>query len=114
MTAALLAAVPTSEYQLFKLRVLASIPVSKDAAHVYVGMACLLLALVVLRAPLRSYRALILGLVVSLAMEILDLRDDRATVGRFRFGPSVKDLVNTNLLPLVLVTAARLGLIRRQ
>ena len=50
-----LLAVKTSEYQLFKLRVLDVIPVSKDAAHVYVGMGCLLLALLIFRAPLRSY-----------------------------------------------------------
>jgi hypothetical protein len=113
MTAALLAAVETSKYQLFKLRVLDTIPVSKDAAHVYVGMGCLLLALLVLRLPLRSYRALLPGLLAALAMEVFDLRDDLAGVGHFRWGASLKDVVNTNLLPLVLVTVARLGLIRK-
>ncbi|HUG53203.1 MAG TPA: hypothetical protein VMR21_06360 [Vicinamibacteria bacterium] len=113
MTFALLAAVKTSEYQLLKLRVLDVIPISKDAAHVYVGMACLLLTLFVFRVPLRSYRALIPGLIAALAMEVFDLRDDRASLGRFRWEASVKDVVNTNLLPLVIVTAARLGLIRR-
>jgi hypothetical protein len=110
---ALLASVKTSDYQLFKLRVLDVIPVSKDAAHVYVGMACLFLALLVFRAPLRSYRALIPGLIAALAMEVFDLRDDRAGLGHFRWGASLKDVVNTNLLPLVLVSMARLGLIRR-
>jgi len=113
MSAALLAAVQTSKYQLFKLRVLDVIPVSKDAAHVYVGMGCLLLALLIFRAPLRSYRALIPGLIVAIAMEVFDLRDDLVSVGRFRWGASLKDMVNTNLLPLVLVTMARLGLIRK-
>lgn len=111
--AAALAAVKTSDYQLLKLRVLDVIPITKDAAHIYVGMGCLLFALLVFRAPLRSYRALIPGLVAALAMEVLDLRDDRASLGHFRWGASFKDVVNTNLLPFALVTVARLGLIRR-
>jgi hypothetical protein len=113
MTAVLLAAVETSKYQLFKLRVLDTIPVSKDAAHVYVGMGCLLLALLVLRMPLRSYWALLPGLVAALAMEVFDLRDDLVSVGHFRWSASLKDVINTNLLPLILVTVARRGLIRK-
>ena len=113
MNALLLAAAHTSQYQLFKLRVLDMIPVSKDAAHVYIGMICLLFALLVLRIPLRSYRALIPGLVVALVMEVFDLRDDLTSVGHLRWGASAHDIVNTNLLPLVLVTVARLGLIRK-
>ena len=113
MTAALLAAVQTSKYQLFKLRVLDLIPVSKDAAHIYVGMGCLLLALLILRAPLRSCWALLPGLIAALAMEVFDLRDDLVTVGHFRWDASLKDVINTNLLPLLLVTVARLGWIRK-
>jgi hypothetical protein len=93
--------------------VLDVIPVSKDAAHIYVGMGCLLLALILFRAPLRSYRALIPGVIVALAMEVFDLRDDLASVGHFRWGASLKDVVNTNLLPFVLVFAARMNLIRK-
>jgi hypothetical protein len=113
MIGALLAAVETSKYQLFKLRVLDIIPVSKDAAHVYVGMGCLLLAVLVLRAPLRSYWALLPGFIAALTMEVFDLRDDLASVGHFRWGASLKDVVNTNLLPLVMVTVTRFGLIRK-
>lgn len=112
MIAPALAAVKTSDYQLLKLRVLDVIPITKDAAHIYVGMACLLLALLIFRAPLRSYWAVIPGLVAALAMEVFDLRDDRASLGHFRWSASFKDVVNTNLLPCVLVTLARLGLIR--
>jgi hypothetical protein len=108
-----LLAVRTSEYQLLKLRVLDVIPISKDAAHIYVGMLCLFLTVLVFRAPLRSYKALVPGLIAALAMEVFDLRDDRASLGRFRWEASLKDVVNTNLLPLILVTLTRLGLIRR-
>ena len=113
MIVALLAAVETSKYQLFKLRVLDAIPVSKDAAHIYVGMGCLLLSLLIFRAPLRSFWALIPGVIAAIAMEVFDLRDDLVSVGRFRWDASLKDIVNTNLLPFILVTVARLGLIRK-
>jgi hypothetical protein len=92
----------SSNYQLFKLWWLAVLPLTKDAIHVYIGFLCLLIALVVLRRRLTSFWALAPGLLVSVIMEVLDLRDG------YGWAESFKDLVNTNLMPLVLVTLARL------
>ncbi|HYO16077.1 MAG TPA: hypothetical protein VE685_22995 [Thermoanaerobaculia bacterium] len=91
-----------SDYQIFKLWWLAVLPLTKDAIHVYIGFLCLLIALIVFRRRLTSYWAVVPGLVVSVLMEILDLRDGYDWVA------SAKDLVNTNLIPVVLVTLARL------
>jgi hypothetical protein len=91
-----------SDYQIFKLWWLAVLPLTKDAIHVYIGFLCLLIALIVFRRRLTSYWAIVPGLVVSVLMEILDLRDG------YNWVASAKDLVNTNLIPLVLVTLARL------
>jgi len=91
-----------SNYQVFKLWWLAVLPLTKDAIHVYIGFLCLLIALVVLRRRLSSYWALVPGLLLSVAMEVLDLRDG------YGWAESAKDLVNTNLMPFVLVTLARL------
>src|SRR5262245_1588300 len=102
----------TSAYQRFKLELLSWLPISKDAFHVYLGCACLLLAAAVLRRPLSSYAALLPGLVLSLLMEALDLRDGLRTFGYWRWGASLHDLVNTNLLPLVIVLLARRRWIR--
>ena len=102
----------TSAYQHFKLEFLSLVPLAKDAVHMYVGFFCLLLGLLVLRRPLRSYWVLLPGLVVSLAMEVLDLRDDRAWLGYFRWTASLEDVVNTNAIPVVLVVLARRGLLR--
>lgn len=104
---ALLAAVRTSEYQLLKLKVLDFIPITKDAAHVYVGMVCLLLAVTVFRGRLSSWWVLLPGLLISLAMEAFDFRDDVRSFGRWRVDASLKDIVNTNLLPLLIVFLAR-------
>ena len=91
-----------SDYQIFKLWWLAVLPLTKDAIHVYIGFLCLLIALIVFRRRLTSYWAVVPGLVVSVLMEILDLRDG------YNWVASAKDLVNTNLIPVVLVTLARL------
>jgi hypothetical protein len=89
-------------YQLLKLWLLDILPLTKDAIHVYIGFLCLLVALAVLRRRLTSYWALVPGLLVSVTMEIIDLRDG------YGWAASVKDLINTNLMPFVLVTLARL------
>ena len=110
----ILALVPrTSEYQLLKLRVLDAVPIAKDAAHIYIGFACLLLAVVVLRRPLRSWQALIPGLVATVVMEAFDLRDNRADGMAYQWRASLRDVVNTNLVPVVLVLVARLGWLRK-
>ena len=90
-----------SDYQVFKLGWLAVLPLTKDAIHIYIGFLCLLVALILFRRSLTSYTVLIPGLVVSLAMEVLDLRDG------YDWLASLKDVVNTNLIPFVLVLLAR-------
>ena len=101
-------ALRTSEYQLLKLRVLDVVPLAKDAVHIYIGFACLLLAVIVLRVPLRSWKALIPGLVATVVMEAFDLRDNRADGIGYQWRASFRDVVNTNLVPVVLVLATRL------
>jgi hypothetical protein len=90
-----------SGYQLFKLGVLAVMPLAKDAIHVYIGFLCLLVSLIILRRKLSSFWALLPGFLVSCAMEVFDLRDG------FPWQESVKDILNTNLMPFVLVLLAR-------
>lgn len=96
----------SSNYQIFKLAWLSVLPLTKDAIHVYIGFLCLLVSLIVLRRKLTSFWALALGVAVSIAMEIFDLRDG------FSLLASAKDLVNTNLIPLLLVLLARWGALR--
>ena len=72
-----------------------------EAIHVYIGFLCLLLALILFRRRLSSFTALIPGIVVSITMEIFDLRDG------YGWAASLKDLVNTNLIPFLLVLLTR-------
>jgi len=99
----------TSAYQLFKLHFLSVVPLAKDAVHIYVGILALFVAAALLRLPIRSYRVLLPGLLLSLAMEALDLRDDLSWLGYLRWDASLKDVVNTNVLPFVIVVLARRG-----
>lgn len=90
-----------SDYQIFKLGWLAVLPLTKDAIHIYIGFLCFLVALILLRRKLTSYQALLPGFLVSLALEVFDLRDGFGVLA------SLKDVVNTNLIPFVLVLLAR-------
>lgn len=95
-----------SNYQLFKLWWMTILPLSKDAIHVYIGFLCLLIALILLRRRVTSWWAIVPGLAVSLTMEVFDLRDG------YGWAESAKDLVNTNLIPVLLVLLARWQLLR--
>jgi hypothetical protein len=104
----ILAAATTSAYQLLKLKVLHVVPLAKDAVHIYIGFACFVLAVIVLRIRPTSFKAVLPGLVVSLAMEISDMRDELVYNGHVLWAASLKDVVNTNLIPSVLVLLFRL------
>ena len=96
-----------SSYQQLKQLVLEHLPLAKDAIHIYIGIVCLTLSVLLLRQPLGSFRALILGLLVSLGMEVMDLRDNRNYPQLMRWLGSLRDVANTNLAPLIVVLLAR-------
>jgi hypothetical protein len=104
---ALLPAIQTSAYQSLKLRVLSIVPLAKDAMHVYIGFGCYAATVLLFRLPLGSARALVPGFLAALGMEVFDLRDDWRAAGHLRWAASLKDVVNTNLIPLAVVILAR-------
>jgi hypothetical protein len=111
LTAVLAQSGMRSDYQLLKRQLLEVLPLSKDAVHIYIGVGCLLLSIFVLRRQPSAWTSLLLGLVVSLGMEALDLRDNVRYPLTVRLAEGARDLVNTNLAPLlfVLVTRLRIG-----
>ena len=100
----------TSTYQRLKIEFLSLVHLSKDAVHVYIGVGCLLLTLLVMRRV--RWKALLPGLVVSLAMEVMDLRDNWRDDQRLYWKASLHDVLNTNALPVVLVAFLRRRWIR--
>lgn len=100
-----------SEYQLLKRQILEVLPLSKDAIHIYIGVACLLISIFALRLAPSAWRALLLGFAASLVMEGFDLRDNVHYPTTVRIVEAARDLINTNLAPFlfVMVTRLRLG-----
>jgi hypothetical protein len=96
----------TSPYQRFKIEVLSVVHLSKDAVHVYIGVGCLLATVLLLRGRVK-WKALLPGLIVSLAMEAVDLSDEWRVAHRFAWRASVHDVINTNAIPVVLVFVLR-------
>ena len=86
---------------------LALVPLTNDAIHVYIGMLCLLSTCLLMKRPLSWWPALIPGFLISVLIEVFDL----AQGSHWTWG--LKDIVNTNLWPVVLVVVAdRLGVER--
>jgi hypothetical protein len=96
----------TSMYQRAKIVLLSLVDLSKDAVHIYIGFGCLVATLVLMRGRVR-WRALLPGLIVSLAMEAADLRDNWRDDQRLHWRASLHDVLNTNAIPVILVALLR-------
>jgi hypothetical protein len=97
----------TTLAQSAKLAVIAATGLSKDALHTHVGLLVYVAALVLTRKPMRSTIPWAITLLVALLGEAVDMRDKIASLGRWHWGASVHDIVNTLLWPSVLVLLAR-------
>jgi hypothetical protein len=102
----------TSTVQAFKLAIVSTTGLSKDALHVYVGLALFLLAVILVRGK----RSLVLpwcaALLAALMAEALDLKDDIASLGHWRWAASLHDVLNTLFWPTVLTVLGHFGVIR--
>ena len=103
-----------SWFQEFKQALVTLVPLDKDAWHIYVGMACLVVSRFCLRIPLTWFRVLALGLAASLAGEVLDLWRDYSTSGTFNWLASLNDIVNTNAIPTLVVVLMRWEMARKR
>jgi hypothetical protein len=100
-----------STVQAIKLAIVSATGLSKDALHIYVGLAVLLAAAAILRKPLRSIIPWLVVLIVAVSGELVDMHDDIASLGYWRWGASLHDVLNTLFWPTVLVLLARLGVV---
>lgn len=100
------------DFQTFKISVVETTGLAKDALHIYVGVGVYLICLIVLRPiiknqGIRSFLALIVVIGIALLGEYFDNRHIIAPKGIFALEgvdvkASIHDLVNTCLLPFVL------------
>lgn len=98
-----------SEFQQLKWFILQHLHLDKDAIHIYIGVACYLLAITVGRLRPSSLVALLPGLAVALLLEIIDVFDTVRFGDPADWGAGLWDLLNTNLIPVVLCLFARRG-----
>lgn len=97
----------SSAIQAAKIAVVSFTGLGKDALHVYVGLAVLVVAAVLARASLASFRPLIAVLAVACIGELADLYDDLSSIGHWQWRASLHDVLNTSFWPLILFLLAR-------
>lgn len=102
-----------SPYQSIKLLLLDIVPLSRDGFHIYIGFGCFMATLWLRRKPLTSFLLVTPGLVLAVMLEVLDLHDDVVGLGHARWGASLFDVINTNVIPICIVALARAGVIAR-
>jgi hypothetical protein len=97
----------TSDLQSVKLAIIAALGLSKDALHVYVGLAVFLLTALALQRSLRSLLPWTAVVVVAFAGELFDALDDLRSLGHWRWSASIHDIVNTLFWPTALLLLSR-------
>ena len=100
------------DFTAFKMNVVETTGLAKDALHIYVGVGVYLLCLVALRPiiksqGIRSFIALIIVTCIALLGEYLDNQDTIVSLGltglsRDQILASIRDLINTCMLSYVL------------
>lgn len=96
-----------SDFQQLKLAILEFLHLSKDAAHLHIGLLVFVAALLILRGRRSPWLAWAAAAVVAIGLEVLDLRDDWSSLGRMRWGASLHDIANTLLWPTILAALSR-------
>ena len=96
-----------SAFQSMKHEIVQLASLSKDAAHIYVGMTVFLVGTALAQKGLRSLWPLLSVLALATLGEALDARDDFHKYGHWRVMASVHDLFNTMFWPTMLWLLAR-------
>jgi hypothetical protein len=95
-----------------KIAILDVLNISKDAVHIYIGLAVFFLAVVLWKKGRIDSACLIPVIAAALSMELLDLYDDWLSLGQPRWAASVHDIINTSLWPAVIVTLVKIRAIK--
>ena len=98
---------PTTTLQAIKTTIILTTGLSRDALHIYFGLGVFLLSAAALRTPLRSYLPWLAVWAAALFGELLDMRDDLAFYGYWRWDAGMHDVLNTLFWPSVLMLLAR-------
>ena len=96
-----------SMLQSAKMVLIEATNLSKDALHIYVGMAVMLLVVILFKKSLADWRPLAAVAFAALAGEIWDVIDTYSHGGTPKFNANWKDVWNTMFWPTILFGLAR-------
>ena len=102
----------TSIAQGLKLALVSATGLSKDALHIYIGMALYLTVSISIRR-FRPCLGWLVVFIIACAGEWVDRRDDIASFGYWRWQASVHDVLNTLFWPTVLTLLGLLSTDKR-
>ena len=94
-------------FQQAKISLVHLVGLPKDALHIYVGMLVFLLAAILFRAPLKSWKPIAAVALAALAGEIWDVIDTVNIGARVVWARNWHDIWNTCFWPFVLFLLAR-------
>jgi hypothetical protein len=97
----------TSVVQSIKLAIEATTGMGKDALHIYVGLIVFFTVSAVFKKPLRSMWPWLAVLAIAIGGELLDMRDDIASLGYWRWKASLHDILNNQFWPTVIMLLVR-------
>lgn len=104
----------TNGFQSAKLALMHEVDLSKDALHIFIGLAAMLGFALLSGLSLKSWRPWLAALVVAVMGEVLDLWDYFPFPALWRWLASLHDLVVTLFWPTVLMVLARTGWLGRR
>ena len=90
----------TSAYQALKIWIETGSGLHRDVLHVLIGAGILVICLAIWRGPRGVLWALVLSLLIGVGMEVMDRRDNLASLGIWLWRASLADLLRTVAVPL--------------
>ena len=80
---------------------------SKDALHIHIGLIVFFATTALVQKGRITGKDLVPVFAMALIIEILDLQDDRLSLGHMRFPASAHDIFNAVVWPCLIVILAR-------
>ena len=92
----------TSFYQSLKLWIISVVDLSKDALHIHVGLVVFVFCLWIFRKKKALALPCLVACLTAMGLEVLDMKDDLASLGYWRWRASLHDILNTSFWPVCL------------
>ncbi|WP_445114921.1 hypothetical protein [Acinetobacter sp. WZC-1] len=99
-----------SSFQEFKIYIIHLTGLDRDALHIYAGLLVFFIVAFFHKRQLKSQLAMWAVVIVAVAAELFDARDDLFNHGYWRVGASLHDIINTSFWPLMIWLMAKFKL----